>query len=235
MPVNRFFSKELKKDDEIIDLKDSEFHHLKNVIRIKENEEIELINGKGLLANAKAIKITKNHATLKILSSIFKEDKKYKTILVQAIIKPIKLDLIIEKVTEIGVDEIYLFYSKKSEKINFSKNRLIRLDNILISASKQCSRVYLPKLTIFKSLKDITFNGMIYYGSTKKDPLFKESFNKNERSFFVIGPESGFEIEEIDYLKKIKAFPVSINENILRSETAAIASICLLNHFLLNS
>jgi 16S rRNA (uracil1498-N3)-methyltransferase len=235
MPVNRFYIKELKKEDKTIDLKDGEFHHFKNVIRVKEHEEIELINGKGLLTKAKVEKIHKNYSSLNILSSIFKEEKKHKTILAQAIIQPLKLDLIIEKATELGVDEICLFYAIKSEKINFSENRLARLENILISACKQSSRLYLPKLLIFKSLKDISFNGTIYYGSTSKAPLFTNLFKKDGRSYFVIGPSSGFENEETDYLDHIKAKAVSLNENILRSETAAIASICLMNHFLKNN
>ncbi|NGX56087.1 MAG: Ribosomal RNA small subunit methyltransferase E [Candidatus Anoxychlamydiales bacterium] len=232
MPIKRFYQKDLKKDDLTIEIQGSEFHHLKNVMRVKEKEEVDIINGKGLIAKAKLTKIHKSYSTFNILSKTFQKEKDYKTILVQAIIQPLKLDFLLEKCTELDVDEFYFFCSKNSEKINFSKNRLERMNNILISSIKQCSKLYLPKINILKSLYEISFDGTIYYGSTKKAPLLKNSIKKSKKSYFVIGPSMGFDSKEIEFLSNINALSVSLSDNILRSETASIASICLLNHLI---
>ncbi|MBN2478743.1 MAG: 16S rRNA (uracil(1498)-N(3))-methyltransferase [Parachlamydiales bacterium] len=233
MPINRFFiDSELKKSQKII-LKDSEFKHLR-VFRKTENDLIEIVNGNGVIATGRILKILKNEAEIFIEKITTEKEKIKKIILIQAVLKPNNLDMLFEKTTELGVNEIWLFESKNSEKIKFSENRKNRIQNILISAMKQCGRLFLPRVKFFTKIDNIkSLSGLIFYGSTdnnaKKLPKFLNAPAEND-IYMVIGPEKGFSEDEIDYLKKVlKAQEILLNENILRAETAGIISVGIIS------
>ncbi|NGX34916.1 MAG: Ribosomal RNA small subunit methyltransferase E [Candidatus Anoxychlamydiales bacterium] len=233
MPKDRYFIDQDLTKNLNLEIKDKEAHHIKT-LRKKESEHVEIINGKGFLAKAKIEKIDKKSIKIKITDIFFEKEKKQKLILAQALLKPNKLDFLLEKTVELGVDEIWFFKSKNSEKINLSKNRLNRMKSILIAAIKQSGRLYLPKIKFFESIKDIkNFDGNIYFGDTKKEAKrFLDIFIKNKKNnYFFIGPEMGFFKDEIFYLKNdLKALGIKLNNNILRAETAAISIIAIAAH-----
>jgi len=237
MPKDRYFLDQDLKKNSLLEIKDKEAHHIKT-LRKKEGELIEVINGKGKVAKAKIENIGKKSIKIRLIDIFFEKEKKQKIILVQAIIKPNKLDFLLEKTTELGVDEIWLFKSKNSEKLNFSKNRVDRMKFISIAAIKQSGRLYLPKIKILDSIKDIkNIAGNIYFGDVeKKAKRFFDVYNSKtkqnkENNYFFIGPEMGFFKDEISYLKnELKAVGIKLNQNILRAETASITAIAIAAH-----
>ncbi|NGX48923.1 MAG: Ribosomal RNA small subunit methyltransferase E [Candidatus Anoxychlamydiales bacterium] len=240
MPKDRYFIDQDLKKNSSLEIKDKEAHHIK-ILRKKVGEFIEVINGKGFLAKAKIENFDKKSIKIRVIDVFFEKEKKQKLILVQAFIKPNKLEFLLEKTTELGVDAIWLFKSKNSEKLNFSKNRLDRMRSILIAAIKQSGRLYLPKIEIFESIKDIkNIDGNIYFGDVDKKAkrlldVYKEDKTKKDKKncYFFIGPEMGFFLGEISYLKNnLNALGIKLNNNILRAETAAIASIAIAAHLL---
>ncbi|KKM71326.1 hypothetical protein LCGC14_1431730 [marine sediment metagenome] len=237
MPKDRYFIDQDLKKNSLLEIKDKEAHHIRT-LRKKEGEFVEVINGKGFLAKAKIENFDKKSIKIRLKDVFFEKEKKQKLILVQAFIKPNKLDFLLEKTTELGVDAIWFFKSKNSEKLNFSKNRLDRMRSILIAAIKQSGRLYLPKIEIFESIKDIKkFDGNknIYFGDVeKKAKRYVDIYKKDKKnSYFFIGPEMGFFLGEISYLKNdLKAKGIKLNDNILRAETAGIASIAIAAHLL---
>ena len=237
MPKDRYFIDQDLKKNFSLEIKDKEAHHIKT-LRKKEGELIEVINGKGFLAKAKIEIFDKKSIKIRLIDVLFEKEKKQKLILIQAFIKPNKLEFLLEKTTELGVDEIWLFKSKNSEKINFSKNRLDRMRSILIAAIKQSGRLYLPKIEIFESIKDIKNlddNENIYYGDVQKQAKrYVDVYKKDKKNiYFFIGSEMGFFKDEISYLKNnLNALGIKLNNNILRSETAGIASIAIAAHLL---
>ncbi|NGX52081.1 MAG: Ribosomal RNA small subunit methyltransferase E [Candidatus Anoxychlamydiales bacterium] len=244
MPKDRYFIDQDLKKNSSLEIKDKEAHHIKT-LRKKTGEFVEVINGKGFLAKAKIENFDKKSIKIRVIDVFFEKEKKQKLILVQAFIKPNKLEFLLEKTTELGIDEIWLFKSKNSEKLNFSKNRLNRMKFILIAAIKQSGRLYLPKIKIFDSIKDIKnfdSNKNIYFGDVEKKAKryvdvyknrTKQSNEDKKTSYFFIGPEMGFFLTEISYLKNnLQAIGVKINSNILRAETAAIAAISIAAHLL---
>ena len=108
---------------------------------------------------------------------------------------------------------------------------------ITIAAVKQCGRLFLPKLTGPEKLKETVAylqsdypNCTFIYGSPDAQPIAKVKVISPESNTVVfIGPEGGFSNFEIDYFKSLKASAVSINKNILRVETAAVAFCSLLS------
>ncbi len=109
MPKERFFFEQPLKENEIILIKENEFHHLVNVMRAKLESRIEIVNGMGELAIGCVKSIEKKQATLLIQEVKIEPIPNFQIILAQAIPRPNRLDFILEKGTELGMTEIHLF------------------------------------------------------------------------------------------------------------------------------
>lgn len=233
MPIDRFYTESVLKNDCEFFLEEQEFHHLYRVTRTREGEQIEIVNGKGQLAEANVERIEKRKALLKITQVIESPPSSFKRILIQAIPKLNRLEMIVEKGTELGMEELWLFPGERSEKKQLPENQLDRLKTISISAMKQCGRLYLPSIVLHPPLqKWKTFPSPCYFGDLcpEAPSLFKE-YQKSPHSecvFFAIGPESGFSDNEIEIFRTHHAKGIFLNENILRTDTAAIAALAIL-------
>ena|SRR3990167_2485484 len=231
MPFDRFYLPESFHLNEEKELLGDEFTHLSKVMRKKKGDVIELINGKGELAVATISEITKNSTQL-VLTKVEKgEEQAPHVILIQAIPKLSHLEMILQKGTELGAHSFWLYPGTFSEKTDFSKNQMNRFDHILVSAIKQCGRLYLPKIQIFHKLDDISIDdGMVFFGDlAPKAPYLKKMWDQTIKTlYFFNGPEQGFsEKEEALLVSKFHAKGIKLNPNILRTETAAIVAITL--------
>lgn len=233
MPCNRFFVDQPLKTSETITLGDSEYHHMTKVMRLKPNEIVELINGKGYLAKATIEKLSKESAFCLIKEVYFEEKPSKPFIIAQSLLRAPSLDLIVEKNTELGVDSLWFFPSLHSEKDSLSHHQLERLHKHTLSAIKQCGRLYLPEIRCFKSLAEIlsfpSFS-FLYGDISSLAPSLKEVLKDLTKvPLFFVGPEKGFHEKEIVLLNRYKAHGVSLHRNILRAETASIAASTLLS------
>ena len=146
MPHSRFYiNSPLLKKSEVI-LEGEEAHHLQRVMRKKEGELVELVNGCNQLAVAKIAGIEKKGVRLSIQAIKELAAQDFTIILCQAIPRINRLDLIVEKGTELGMHELWLFPAALSEKKDLSLSQLKRLEVISIAAMKQCGRLDLPKI-----------------------------------------------------------------------------------------
>lgn len=224
MPSNRFYiDADLKNGT--LTLEGEEFHHLSRVMRLQENDAVEVVNGRGTLALTTVQTIGKNQATLKI-DSLQTADKPREIILAQAIPRMNHLEWIIEKGTELGASSFWLFPGDYSEKKELSSNQEDRLKALSIAAMKQCGSLFLPSILIKPPLTAWTpIPGSLFYGDTRKNaPKLPNTF-KDPITIFI-GPEKGFSKAEIDILEhKLKAQGVKLHENILRTETAGIVAL----------
>jgi 16S rRNA (uracil1498-N3)-methyltransferase len=244
MPYNRFFVDAPLTLHGTLTLPEEESHHILKVMRLKVGETFELINGQGFLAQAQLESIGKRDLICSIHKLSFKEKPKTSWIIAQAFLKPSSLELIVEKNTELGIDELWLFPAYYSEKSHLSSNQEKRLYTHRVSAIKQCGRLYLPQISIFDSLEKLCdaatkASPHLFYGDVdpKAPSLFsllaKKEFLKP--AIFFVGPEQGFYKKEELLLKQNKAQGVSLNPNILRAETASITASALLAHALNSS
>lgn len=236
MPVERFFSSSELVPGQQIPLKDREFHHLAHAVKIKEGETVELVNGKGVLATATVIKLGKKEAILNILESVFSPPSSIEVILAQALPRMNRLDNILEKATELGVTQIWVFPGMHSERKQLSDAQMEHMQQIVLSAMKQCGRMHLPSISIKPSLlKWPKMEYAAFFGDV--DPLAPSLYQllsptEQQSSIFFIGPESGFSEEETCHLTSLGVKGVKLNSNILRTDTAAIAALSLITHYL---
>ncbi|HSX04444.1 MAG TPA: RsmE family RNA methyltransferase [Rhabdochlamydiaceae bacterium] len=230
MPENRFFTEAKLEKAEQIELTSEEFRHLQ-VMRRGKNDEIELVDGKGCLAKGTIAELSKHAATIQI-NEVYKEPLRSKRIiLIQALVRQSSLDYIIEKGTELGASEFWLFPAVFSEKKELSSGQKQRLKNLTISALKQCGTLYLPAIYEKEALqKWAPFSGQKFFGDVRfSAPSFsKSTIDPKEEIYFFIGPEKGFADPELKLFETtLKAHGVKLHDNILRVDTAALAAIYL--------
>lgn len=234
--MHRFFIDEKFNNNQINPSKKI-LHQLTKVLRIQKDEDFVVIqNNKEYLCNLINQKI--------ILKKKLQEriiDKKIELILIQGFPKNKKLSIILQKATEIGVDKIYLWKTAHSNNL-FSDiiKKNDRFKEILKEASEQSNRIKIPEIFYLKSIDEIKFikSDLLLLFYEKANPIINNIKNylndlkKFKRIFIFIGPEGGFSEEEINLFKLKKAKLVSLGENILRTETAAIVSLALVKYFL---
>lgn len=230
MPADRFFIDMALKSGQVVALENSEFHHLVNVMRLKEGQSLELVNGQGALAQAFIQRITKKQALLAIESVENLQRPARELILAQALPRINRLDFIIEKGTELGATQFWLFPGSLSERKTLTEHQLDRLRSLAIAAMKQCGRLFLPSIEIKSALERWEkVNVPAYFGDTRESAeLFIKVFDSDDSTLFFIGPEAGFSGKEVEFLAKMGAAGVKLHPNILRTDTAALVALTLM-------
>lgn len=216
------FYTDFDKSDKQIALPDSELKHLK-VIRLKDNENFAVSNGKGLFARCSL------DGDLIKIKEIFENynENKIKVNLFCAIIQDRgRIEWLVEKATEMGVNKLVFFPSEFSQKI---KLNLERLNKKAIASLKQSNRSILPEIKILNSINEISDFGIeniIIADQFGNDINFD---NLSEINLFV-GPEAGFSNKDIEYFDtNYKIKKIKLSNSILRTETACIAILARTN------
>lgn len=218
--INRFFADTLFEENQIIILSEEEHRHLK-VMRKREGDYIEMVNGRNQLASAQIKSISQVIIT-KV--DTFESPKRQVT-LAQALLKPKNLDLVIEKGTELGASAFWLFPAQQSEKKDLTPTQKARLRNLAISALKQCGRLDLPDIQIKPHFTDWTdYPKNAYFGNPRANKQYDPPSSADVLLF--VGPEKGFTSWEEQQLTQI-ASGVKIHPNILRAETASLCFLSL--------
>jgi 16S rRNA (uracil1498-N3)-methyltransferase len=238
----QFYVPELSADQQQVLITEEEFHHLKNVRRVKIGEVVQLFNGKGLVFKVKIKKFYKDKVETEVLEKYNVPKKTYELVLCQGIIKIDKFEQIVEKVTEIGIDKIIplkLDYCVVNYDVFLKKYH--RFEKIIIESAKQANIVYLPKLVIPQKLDEV-FNDkenwltIVCYKNSKftLDNFYTE-IKKQNKIRVVIGSEGDFSNKEIKFLEQKDVKFVSLGDNILRSETAAVVAVSFITQLKLSN
>ncbi len=235
MPAERYYFDSPFTQLQKLTLIEGEFHHLVHVMRTAVGETIELVNGKGQLATAQVSKLTKRDAEIEI-QSIHQEPKPTKElILIQAIPRPNRLDFVVEKGTELGMTQLWLFPSHLSDRKILNPSHLERIHGLSAAAMKQCGRLYMPEIKIVDDINSWALPSGIpgFFGDVNPNaPHFLEKLKPNNSGFlFATGPESGFTDKEEKQLRSKGLLGVKLHWNILRTDTASIAALSILSQY----
>ena len=230
--IRLFFSASISTD--MTDKLDkSQSYYLNKVMRVKENEVFSVFNSNGEW-EAKVLSISKSIIEFKIIKQLRqKENIKKELWLAFSPIKSNYQNFMIQKATELGVTKFLpiIFDRTVVRKINKE-----RLEKIIIEASEQSNRINLPKIEEPQSLNNFL--------ETNSIDLILTDLNSNNNKIdkskltdkpvcIIIGPEGDFSEDERQEILAFKGVqPIKINENILRSETAVISAISIINYVL---
>lgn len=219
-----------------------ELHHLYRVLRLKKNDTIQLFDGKGGEAWGTLLAVSANKATVQINSIRRFKRKKPLIILACALPKKSKFEMIIEKATELGVDEIIPMKTQRTE-IKLADTRLnkkqIRYQTIAVNASKQSKRSIVPNIhpiTGFSSALETLAqrSTMIIPSLNEKSENLLSALQKIKSPgaiSFLIGPEGDFTPKEYEQAHNNGCISVTLGKTILKVETAALCALSCANLF----
>ena len=224
-----FFSATLS-SEMIEKLDKSQSHYLTKVMRVKENEVFSIFNKNGEW-QAKVLGILKGIVEFKTVKQLRKKEISKELYLAFSPIKSNYQNFMIQKATELGVTKFLpiIFDRTVVRKINNE-----RLEKIVIEASEQSNRLNVPEIEKAQDLKNfLNSNSMdlIFTDLNSDNKKIEKSKLTDKPICIIIGPEGDFseaEREEILSFKGVQS--LKINENILRSETAVISAISIINY-----
>ena len=242
MSYHRLFAF-LNENNEIIFSEPDEKHLLK-VLNYQIGEKVEVVINKELYL-AEIISISPILKARAIEKIDFDPELNAFVRLIYSIPKGDKLDLVVQKATELGVGEIVLLNSERCiAKITKEKKekKIKRLREIAKNAAEQSHRLIVPKIELVLNdiddlsiYKDNEFNYIAYEKefSSKTNVLLDDLDKLNGKEVNVlVGPEGGFSEKEVEIANLFNFKNISLGKRILRSETAAIALLSLFNFYL---
>ncbi len=237
-----FYCEEKNVTEQYIRITGSDVNHMKNVLRMREGEQLTVCDGTGMEYECKIAEFIPGEVVLWILDRRqARTELPVRLVLYQGLPKKDKMELIIQKAVELGAVEIVPVMTKrcivKLEDDKKETKKIERWQAIAESAAKQSGRGVVPtvsKVMPFKeALKKASAEGMglIPYELAEGMKSFKaaagQAVNQKTVSVFI-GPEGGFEEAEIELAKEAGVIPVSLGKRILRTETAGFATLSIL-------
>lgn len=247
--MDRFFvePEHLNLDDKTLYIDGEDVKHISKVLRYGQGDEIEVCDSNGHEYICRIESIDKTRIDLSIVDEVdINRESRIRVSLYQGVPKSTKMDIILQKLTEAGVDEIVLVNTKRSVvniKGDKADKKFDRWERIIYEAAKQCKRGMIPKLrgilSFKEALEDMGKNDInICPYEVEKSLGIKEALqtgqvkkileNKDEvRVGIFIGPEGGFAEEENEMVKAAGIASVTMGPRIFRTETASIVATAI--------
>ena len=240
--ISTFYVKNNQVNSKTISIIGDDVKHIRNVLRHKICDELEICDESGFRYLTKIKEFSENEILLEIVEQTDKNtEMPVKIDLYQGLPKFDKMDLIVQKTTELGVSSIIPVITErvivKLEKGNENK-KIERWNKIATEAAKQSGRQLIPTVENVVNLEKIVeklskYDIVIVPFECEKDSTLKNILknvkNKIENIAVVIGPEGGFSEKDIATLEKSSnVVKVSLGKRILRTETAGLATIAML-------
>lgn len=237
--MHKFFVEKEAINENIVLIQGDDVKHINKVLRLKPGELININNFQGEEFLAKLIEIDKREAKAEIIKALeINNESNLDIVLFQGIPKSSKMDLIVQKATELGVKEIIPTVTERVV-VNVSEyKKLERLNKIAQEACKQSKRSIVPKVNtpmdfeeVVRKLNKFDLVVVPYENATNygiKAMMKKINREEIKSVAIIIGPEGGFEEREITVLKDNNAEIVTLGPRILRTESAGFTCVSIL-------
>lgn len=243
--MHRFFVEQAQIEEKYIHITGQDAHHIRNVLRMRQKEEILISDGDKMEYTCQIEDLSEDEVLAKIMfveeSGLELPSKVY---LFQCLPKNDKMELIIQKAVELGVCEIIpVAASRCVVKLDAKKevSKLKRWQGIAESAAKQSKRMYIPQVhSVLKFSEALNYARdmevkLIPYELAKGMEATREmiaSIKPGQSVAIFIGPEGGFEEEEVQTAMNMGFSPITLGKRILRTETAGFTVLAILMYHL---
>ena len=224
--MQRYFSNDKK--DNLFILPDSDLYHIRVVMRMKENEHVEVVYNEHVYLCC--IHYVNNNVNVELVEKIKTElNKEPYIVLILPLLKEAKMDLILQKATELGANEILLTdFERSIVKLDDKKKeaKLVRWTRIMKEASEQSMRVNIPNISIVSKNEIYSLDGLKIICSTeeKKNNIRNvlKKYSNYAKILIVIGPEGGISSKEEEEYVKHGFIKTTLGNQILRVETVPL-------------
>jgi len=224
-------------------LTDEDRKYLRTVLRLAGGDPILIFNGSGLEAEGLIDEPAEKDLFVKIMRTWPASAETTAIALAQSLPKSDKMDFILQKATELGTGRIIPFVSQRSvPRLSREKAsaRQGRWQKIAIEAARQCRRSHIPAVSPVLSFTEMLAQApedalrIILWeeetGTGIKSLFFPEHIKSVKSCFAVVGPEGGFTVDEITMAKERGFIPVSLGRHVLRTETASLAVLTIIQY-----
>lgn len=225
-------------ENEIVSFNQEQAHHISKVLRMRNDDVVKVVdqNKKAYLVK---LNISKDNVEGKIFEELAYTEEKVKIHLIMGMLKKDKWDYMIQKCCELGVDKITPLLARRCVvKANDKTDKKIdRYNKIALEACEQCKRDTIVSVESPCKIADVAsmqadLNLVAYEDSDINGLTLKKVLNKDIKNInIVIGPEGGFDKDEIEYLMDNNYQCISLGKRILRAETAAISSVANISFY----
>lgn len=241
--MSRFYSPPDTVKKDYIYIKKDEAHHVYKVMRLRTQDKVIVFDGASCEYEGIIIKATPKLVVVKIKKTkdVISKPELQVSIAV-GLPKAKKMDLIIQKCTELNVKEIIPMTTERSMIFldeNKKKKKILRWQEIAKEASKQCGRIKIPEINNLKSFEKILEESKNYdfviMPCLNENAISLAEFFKNKKPtkehkiLILIGPEGGFTLDEISRASKDGFLLTSLGQSTLRTETACIYVMSVIN------
>lgn len=240
--MHKFFTPKYLIEENMAKIQGDDVKHIYKVLRLQKGEKVVINDLEGTEYLGEMLEVNKTEAVVKIIEKLdINNESSLKIHLFQGMPKAAKMDLIVQKGVELGIREITPIITNRVDvKHKGEFKKLDRLNKIALEASKQSKRTIIPR--VLEPLEWSDFIGKIKYMDLVVVPyenqngygiknMISDINNKQISNIaVVIGPEGGFEEKEIEELKSIESYIVTLGPRILRTETAGFITTAILQY-----
>lgn len=212
------------------------FHHLAIVLRVRAEEALEVFDGRGQVFDAKVVSVEADALTVQLGAPRAVPPPRRVTV-VQGLPKADKLELVLQKGTELGASAFWPVAMKRCvvKLDGKEEKKLERWRRIVEEAARQCGRADVPEVLEPVRLAEVamTDTTVLVLDEAERSLPLSDAVRSVEASrslALVVGPEGGLDRSEVDALVEHGALAVTLGPNILRTETAALAALAVIRH-----
>ncbi len=209
-------------------------HYLTNVMRLKRGSNVNLFNKDGEWLS-EIVFLDRDRVEVKFLNKIKESLKSTNVELAICLVKKTSMEIILQKATELGVAKIIPIISERTEVKDLN---IDRAKKIVVEATEQSNQLNVPDIEEPQKLKDfinaLDSNTSLFFADINTEKkIDNKTIEKSKKISLLVGPEGDFSPNEREMiLAKDNAISFSISKNILRTETAAISALSLINYSL---
>lgn len=198
-----------------------DFHHIKNVMRMKVGHNI-IVSDQQTAHIAEIVGFYDSYVEVEIMGEIESNELPVEITIGIGMMQNKKIDFLIQKLTELGVAQIIPIKMKRSI-VKTKDTKMDRWNKIAKEAAEQSHRLRIPSILEPMTINEVGKlefkNKFLAYESTKDK---QDITNLGEDSIFIIGPEGGIDLDEVEHLKKCGYKEITLGKRILRAETAPL-------------
>lgn len=244
--MHKFFTPKELINGDVAKIIGDDVKHIYKVLRISEGEKVTLNNCEGVEYLGRVKSVSKQEVLIEILENLeLNNESNVNIYLFQGLPKSQKMDLIVQKGTELGITEFIPTITHRVDvKLKGEFKKLDRLNRIALEAAKQSKRSIIPKVSepiefdeVFEKINSLDLLIVPYENAnnfgikTLINELRKENNIDNIKNIGIfVGPEGGIEEDEIERLKDKGAYIVTLGKRILRTETAGFVATSLIQY-----